>query len=183
MAPRIQPPDVAYFFKNGILETTAENAYFLRDTGIEPDHGTLWFVRHRAAAALFRRMGVRVSFSDRYVLHPHHIRLFAPRGDPWMGHIRSRYRKMLEIKPLWVHACSFGKQPAIVRFSCSRRLAACVYRAAATLKEKDPALEVRGTVLIFNSDVHKAVNWDSREFYEMMVLALEEEMRLLKAGL
>ena len=58
-----------------------------------------------------------------------------------------------------------------------------MYRAAATLKEKDPALEVRGTVLIFNSDVHKAVNWDSREFYEMMVLALEEEMRLLKAGL
>ena len=183
MASRIQHPDTWPFFKAGNMETSAEMAYFLRDTGIEPDHGRLWVVRHRAAAAFFARMGVQVSFSNRYAIHPHDIRYFSPRGDPWAGRIRSKYKEALRTKPLWVHSCApFGAQSAFVRFSCTRRLAACAYKAAAELKEKDPSLEVRGTILIFVKDVHKAVNWQAEEFYEKMVAALEEEMRLLNNG-
>lgn len=181
-ATRIVITDIAGFYsKDGRLTTTPENAQFLRETGIESDHGQLWDLTHPEARKLRKSTTIQVSFSDRYAIHPFHLRAFAPRGDPWAARTRSRYRTMLEREPLWVHSLTpFSASPAVVRHTCSRRLAFCTRRAAQQLAEEDPPVMVRGTVLIIVHDAIKAVNSDSKEFQDMMVEALRKEMRDLE---
>jgi hypothetical protein len=178
MATRIVIPDIARFYsRNGTLATTPENAQFFRETGIETDHGLLWNLTHRDADK-FRKMGIEVSFSNRYVVNPYHLRAFAPRGDSWAANRRQRYKSLLENEPLWVHSLvPWSPKPAAVRQTCSRRLAFCTRRAAELLAQEDPPVLVRGTVLISVRDAILAVNMPAQEFQDMMVKALRKEMQ------
>ncbi|KAL2210327.1 hypothetical protein CC79DRAFT_1319259 [Sarocladium strictum] len=178
-ATRVVIQDVnAFYSRDGRLTTTAENVQFLRETGIESDHGQLWDLTHPEASKIRKSTNIQVSFSDRYTIHPFHLRAFAPRGDPWAARMRDRYRTMLEREPLWVHSMTiFSASPAAVRFTCSRRLASCTRRAAQQLAEEDPPVMVRGTVMIVVRDPVKAVNSDSKAFQDMMVEALRKEMQ------
>jgi hypothetical protein len=178
-ATRIVIQDVSAFYsRDGRLTTTPENVQFLRETGIESDHGQLWDLTHPEASKIRKSFNIQVSFSDRYTIHPYHLRAFAPRGDPWAARTRDRYRTMLMREQLWVHSMTvFSASPAVVRFTCSRRLASCTRRAAQQLAEEDPPVMVRGTVMIVVRDPVKAVNSDSKAFQDMMVEALRKEMQ------
>lgn len=171
----------ASYKSNGSFVTTAENAAFFRETGIEPDNGLKWRMTSPEAKKIQLAAGLSLFYCDKYILNPVDLVHLGPDGSSRGPFIRAKYRRRLKEESLWVNTAAFSSDSAVVRHTATHRVAAIIHKAAEQLAERSPPIMVRGSVFAITHHPLKVVKYSRETLLQQLVLCLEAEMTSLDA--
>lgn len=177
---RFIPHETQKFYKqSGQLLTTDENVdFFQRYPNLEPDNGKLVPLKGGPELRdVTARYGIRVAFSPRHILHPHHLVYFDPRGHPLTPSIRAKYARKTTEEPLWAVSVGFMTGSAVVSMLPRRTIKGSVFRRLEELGYKNGVAEgkeIRGTLWLMLLDPLKTVQYEADGFGRVVADVLDQ---------
>ncbi|KAF7545062.1 hypothetical protein G7046_g9648 [Stylonectria norvegica] len=171
-----------FLSRNGKLNTTPENWAFLNETKIDFDHSKMVTLSMgEDHTRMVTDFALRVYFSPRNIMHPHHVAYLDPRQHPLGEAIRTKYRRKVAEQPLWLIMAAANSSPGLVRSIGQRRLTAAFWSAMGDLGYKShPAPgepSIRGTLYVLIHNSEKAANHPAHRFGEAMAKAVVRESK------
>lgn len=163
-ARRLIPTNCSpFYFRDGKLNTTKDNALFLAEHDISHDNGeSTQLNAAKGIKSLSVKFGIEVRFSPRHIISPYHLDFLDPRGHPMAPSMRERYAIKAQTQPLWVIMTASSATKAVVRLTAQRRLRASLYKALEAKGYdrygKGKNGDVTGTLDVFVRDPMRAVS-------------------------